>query len=680
MLEKSSILPRLDLILIIFGLILTLALSWLSWRSLDRLVAGVVAISGAKTAGTDIHDAAAGQAQTGVERRSRDFYAGTDPLPWADHAPGDGNGIFPNRLRHLQKEVMQGWLFHAGTLFLGFVSCGLLAVRIRRAKIVGTTASPELFCVASQASGQVGKGERPLPYFPAPVTENQSWEPSHKLLQLILDNIPQYVFWKDRHSIYQGCNRNFALAAGVGEPENIVGKNDHDLAWANEESDWYRKCDREVMDSGIALYHIAESQLRADGKKTWIDTNKIPLHDAAGKVIGILGTYEDITERKLVEENLAKALKDAEQAREKIDAILKSMTDGLLAVDTEGRIQLMNRVAEKIAGIAPDSGLARPLEKVIAEKGLVEQIGRTLKGKGRGKPLEWKVYDPSSGKNKTLLALTSKVKNHRGEVTGTLTLLRDVTREREVDRMKNEFIATAAHELRTPLTTLMGFSEILMKPEEFGIGGEEQKRQFVAAIHESARRLNLIVSDLLDLSRVQSGRMISLHRVPWDITALLREQVRKYRSEKKLHTFTCAFPEQAVPLLIDPAKLEQVADNLISNAVKFSAAGTTVHVSGEIIGDTFQVTVTDQGMGMTAEQVERAFDKFYRVDTSDTAPEGLGLGMAIAKNIIEAHGGRIWLESEVCAGTRACFSLKLPQSSPTTDGDKNLPDKKGDLL
>jgi len=279
-----------------------------------------------------------------------------------------------------------------------------------------------------------------------------------------------------------------------------------------------------------------------------------------------------------------------------------------------------------------------------------------------------------------LLALTSKVKNHRGEVTGTLTLLRDVTREREVDRMKNEFIATAAHELRTPLTTLMGFSEILMKPEEFGIGGEEQKRQFVAAIHESARRLNLIVSDLLDLSRVQSGRMISLHRVPWDITALLREQVRKYRSEKKLHTFTCAFPEQAVPLLIDPAKLEQVADNLISNAVKFSAAGTTVHVSGEIIGDTFQVTVTDQGMGMTAEQVERAFDKFYRVDTSDTAPEGLGLGMAIAKNIIEAHGGRIWLESEVCAGTRACFSLKLPQSSPTTDGDKNLPDKKGDLL
>jgi PAS domain S-box-containing protein len=120
---------------------------------------------------------------------------------------------------------------------------------------------------------------------------------SGEMLCLVIDNIPQRVFWKDIRSVYMGCNKNFARAAGVGDPENITGKTDFDPAWARSEAEAFRQDDREVMDNDRPKYHIIEPQLQADGRQSWLDTNKVPLHDAQGRVIGILGTYEDITER-----------------------------------------------------------------------------------------------------------------------------------------------------------------------------------------------------------------------------------------------------------------------------------------------------------------------------------------------------------------------------------------------
>jgi two-component system, cell cycle sensor histidine kinase and response regulator CckA len=127
---------------------------------------------------------------------------------------------------------------------------------------------------------------------------------STQMFQLIMDYIPQFVFWKDRNSVYQGCNRNFAVVAGVGSVENIVGKADYELAWKREEAEFFRKVDREVMDADEPLTHIIEPQLQADGKHAWLDTSKIPLHDEHGEVVGILGMFEDITDRKLAEEQL----------------------------------------------------------------------------------------------------------------------------------------------------------------------------------------------------------------------------------------------------------------------------------------------------------------------------------------------------------------------------------------
>jgi PAS domain S-box-containing protein len=122
-----------------------------------------------------------------------------------------------------------------------------------------------------------------------------------QLLQLVMDSLPEYIFWKNRHFEYLGCNRKFAEAAGVGEPENIIGKNDYELAWKVEEAEFFRECDRRVMESGIAELGIIEPLLQADGKQSWLETNKIPLRDSEGNVIGVLGTFQDITERKQFE-------------------------------------------------------------------------------------------------------------------------------------------------------------------------------------------------------------------------------------------------------------------------------------------------------------------------------------------------------------------------------------------
>ncbi|MEO1427557.1 MAG: PAS domain S-box protein [Cyanobacteria bacterium J06633_8] len=159
---------------------------------------------------------------------------------------------------------------------------------------------------------------------------------SQQLFQLVIDNIPHSVFWKDRNLVYLGCNRNFALYAGVGEPENIVGKSDYDLPWTKEEAQWFREYDKRIMDSGVPELNRIETQVQADGNLFWLDTNKIPLRDDEGNVVGIFGTYENITQRKEVEENLKKLNQTLEARIEQrttalyqAEARLKKLTDNV---------------------------------------------------------------------------------------------------------------------------------------------------------------------------------------------------------------------------------------------------------------------------------------------------------------------------------------------------------------
>ncbi len=152
---------------------------------------------------------------------------------------------------------------------------------------------------------------------------------TNKMLELVMNNIPQFIFWKDRNSVYLGCNENQAKVAGLSSPKEIVGKTDYDLPWKKEEADFFREGDQRVMDSGVGEYHIIEPQLQSDGKQAWLDTNKVPLLDKDGNVIGILGTYEDITERKQAEQDLRNS-----ELRNR--ALVEAIPDLLFRFNSEG--------------------------------------------------------------------------------------------------------------------------------------------------------------------------------------------------------------------------------------------------------------------------------------------------------------------------------------------------------
>ncbi len=386
--------------------------------------------------------------------------------------------------------------------------------------------------------------------------------------------------------------------------------------------------------------------------------------DDTGKPTRMVGTHMDITESKRAQENRIKALQDTEEALEKIDVILKSVADGLVVADLNNRVVLINKAAENLAGVTIGNPLGRQIGEVFNEEGLSKQLLAALIGEKEPTPLEWKVSEPGSLVVQTIQARTSVVTTKDGKKSGTITTLRDVTRERELDQMKSEFISTAAHELRTPLTTVLGYAELLLNKDEYGVTDPRLQQELLEAIVHKAGRLETIISELLDLSRIQTGQTISLDKTNVDIRRILEQVVAEYRGVAPAYRFTEAYPAQRVEIAADPNKIEQVMENLLSNAIKFSPKGSTIKIIGGVDKERYNVQVTDEGRGMTREQVKRVFDKFYRADASDTAKEGLGLGMSIAREIVEAHGGEIHVNSAPGRGTCITFALPLNPREP----------------
>ncbi|WP_221251208.1 ATP-binding protein [Desulfuromonas versatilis] len=378
---------------------------------------------------------------------------------------------------------------------------------------------------------------------------------------------------------------------------------------------------------------------------------------------GVVGIIKDITERKRVAEERSRALAEAEAARDRIDAMLRSVAEALVVTDLEQRLLLMNPAAEQLLGIGLEDALGRPLRTVIKVPGLRDHLLAALPGP-QEQLKELEVFDHGRRENRILQATTAAVKNREGKKSGYITSLRDVTEERLVERLKNEFISTAAHELRTPLTSVMGYAELLLKPEDFGGFTREQQQEFLGEIYEKTEVLARIVGDLLDIARIESGQAVPLDRVECSLDRSIAKVVRHYQVHHPDHRLEVHLEAaEGHRVLADENKMVQVLENLVSNAVKYSPRGSRVAVTSRVVDAGYLILVEDEGIGMSADQVRRIFDKFYRVDASDTAVGGLGLGMSIVRNIVEAHDGTIEVDSTPGQGTRVRVILPLSASS-----------------
>lgn len=226
----------------------------------------------------------------------------------------------------------------------------------------------------------------------------------------------------------------------------------------------------------------------------------------------------------------------------------------------------------------------------------------------------------------------------------------------EVDRIKSQFISTAAHELGTPLTSVMGYSELLLSSVELT---ENERRTYQQIIYDKSLVLERLIDDLLDLSRIDSGQVVRIEKAEHLLLPIVESVVHFFRYTMPERTIEMVLPAEVPPLQIDAVRIGQVIENLISNAIKYSPDGGLVKVTVANALQEICVTVTDQGLGMTPDQLDRVFEKFYRADNSDTATDGLGLGMTIVKEIVEGHGGSVRIDSVYSQGTSVKVTLPI---------------------
>jgi len=373
--------------------------------------------------------------------------------------------------------------------------------------------------------------------------------------------------------------------------------------------------------------------------------------------------YKEIQERKLKEQRLeAKtnelniSLKNIENAKDNIDAILKSIGDGLIVTDLDNRIVLMNHVVEDLLNIRLSEVLNKSLLSIIKEENLRKKFDFTVSKVRKGYKFDFELLAKNAKHPNVYNAKSSIIKDKKDRAMGIIIVFRDVTREREIDRLKSEFISTAAHELRTPLTSIQGFSEILKIRDDLD---DEKRKRFLTYINKQAINLGNIISDLLDISRIESGMGFSLKKEKCNINDCILRVFSIYKISHPNHSFYFYLPDKETEVYVDRVKMEQIIENILNNAVKYSPHGGEIRIKGKVLGNKYMVTLEDKGIGMTPEQVKRIYEKFFRGDSSDTAAEGTGLGMSIVKYIIEAHKGNIWVESKLGKGTKVCFTIPI---------------------
>ena len=316
----------------------------------------------------------------------------------------------------------------------------------------------------------------------------------------------------------------------------------------------------------------------------------------------------------------------------------------------------MNKAAEILLGVRFSDVIHKSVDSAIQDETLRDRIKAIFDKKKISDQFDFEVPEIDPKPPRIMRARTSIIKNNEGEFSGIAIILIDVTYEHEVDRMKTEFITSAAHELRTPLTSIRGFSEILLSKGDIK---EEEKEKFLTYINQQSVNLTAILNDLFTISRLESGQRIILNRVLCDISKIVIEAVSSFQRQFPKFKFETTLPSNPVKLMLDEKRLKNALERILSNAVKFSSEGTSIWIKGELLNGDFQLSIEDQGIGMSPDQLEKVFDKYYRTDAANTALEGAGLGLTIVKCSIEAHGGKIWVESELGKGTIVRFFIPL---------------------
>ena len=484
---------------------------------------------------------------------------------------------------------------------------------------------------------------------------------SQQIIEGIINAIPVRVFWKDKNLVYLGGNAAFARDAGFADPKDIIGKDDYQMAW-RAQADLYRDDDRQVIESGCAKLLVEEPQTNPQGKALTLLTSKIPLRDSQGEISGVLGSYLDITDRKLAEEKIIKAKREWEDT---FDAI----TEIIFIHDSDGRIIRANKSYEQMAGISLAECVGRPYHEIFPRSDGISKVCRESAVSGShaleemtidsiGRTFSVRMYPKLDGEGKHLYSvhvmqdITARKKMIEAEIMKETA--------EAANKAKSEFLAGMSHEFRTPLNAILGFSELMAT----GLSGPltDQQKEHVTDIFTSGQHLLSLVNDILDLSKVEAGRM-ELQMNEFNIEKLVESSIALFKEKAYKQGLQMTFEvAQGLDTMIgDERKIKQVLFNLLGNAVKFTPDGGRIHVEATVTDDKkfLKYSVSDTGIGISPEDQNKLFKPFEQVDTRLTRKyKGTGLGLSLCKQLVELQGGRIWFESE--AGKGSSFIFVIP--------------------
>lgn len=345
--------------------------------------------------------------------------------------------------------------------------------------------------------------------------------------------------------------------------------------------------------------------------------------------------------------------------KQRLDALLDSAADGILILNPDHSVERCNTAFERLIAVQRDEIVGKDHDQVIRwakepQGSTLEEAERTAWNLAPGEPLYvegdlQRRLPPPVPVGITYAPLLSE----DGKLRNIVVTVRDITHFRTAEEIKSTFISVVSHELRTPVTLIKGYASTLRRDD--AKWDRATVRESLAVIEDEADRLGRMIDDLLEASRLQAGGLI-LNRADVSLPAIGARVAERLGSQSSNHSVVADFPEKFPVILGDETRLEQVLSNLVSNSLKY-APGGEIRITGSVTPDRVNVCVTDHGPGIDARDLPHIFERFYRATAAVKQTKGAGLGLYLARAIVEAHGGRMWADPTIATGARVCFSV-----------------------
>lgn len=469
------------------------------------------------------------------------------------------------------------------------------------------------------------------------------------------------------------CNAAFVKISGYPRSE-IIGHNCRFLQ-RDDRSQQERSVLREAINNGKSCV-IEIRNYRKNGELFYNELSISPIHSEAGTVTHFIGVQNDVSLRKKAEQDLrqqqgimekqiadrTKSLKESELF---LSSIIQTVRESLLVLDPDFRVVSANDHFLKTFKVTSEETVGTTLYELGNHQWDIPQLKDLLINiLPTNNPVEdFEVEHDFPHIGRKLMLLNAYRVELEGQFKDQILLaIEDITDRREIERRKDDFLSIASHELKTPLTTIKGYIQAMERI--LSKGGDEKLQTFISKTSKYLDRLNTLIAELLDVSRIQTGN-IELHKVSFDFDKMVRETIEPFQAAANNHQIILT-GSSGIAVTADESHIIQVINNLLSNAIKYSPEAESVEIHIAQLSDFVKFSVTDHGMGISPEDQKKIFERFYRAGDIQQRFPGMGIGLYICEQIIKNHDGTLWVESE--KGKGATFSFTLPTKIIAHDG------------